>query len=250
MNNSTHKETGEASLDASPNFDAMIASLRTTGAAHFDPVRLHYLEALAKRATAHHGYTKHVLNAKLSHALAAFKERFDFAQRDAKTVLTQSVQQFPHAAKDLERLFLSGDFNGLRRFIARLNSSERSASLGTLVRQLEEQFSESSHVRLEATIGLRPELKTIQNFRNTWSKLSNEKQLAQALEHGPKNAGPLNSHLLVLRSLTLMREISPDYLNRFMSYADTLLCLDECDKEKLSSPKKLVRQRPLKNKPS
>jgi hypothetical protein len=33
--------------------------------------------------------------------------------------------------------------------------------------------------------------------------------------------------MLVLRSLGLMRDISPDYLNRFMGYVDTLLCLDE-----------------------
>jgi hypothetical protein len=47
----------------------------------------------------------------------------------------------------------------------------------------------------------------------------------------------------VLRSLALMRDISPDYLNRFMSYADTLLRLDQGEKEKPSSPKK---QRPAK----
>ena len=60
----------------------------------------------------------------------------------------------------------------------------------------------------------------------------------QALEQAPKNAGPINSHALLLRSLALMREISPDYLNRFMSYADTLLCLEQCDKEKPDKPKK------------
>jgi hypothetical protein len=50
--------------------------------------------------------------------------------------------------------------------------------------------------------------------------------VAQALDQAPKNAGPINSHMLVLRSLALMRDIAPDYLNRFMSYVDTLLCLD------------------------
>jgi hypothetical protein len=41
----------------------------------------------------------------------------------------------------------------------------------------------------------------------------------------------------VLRSLGLMRDISPDYLNRFMTHVDTLLRLDEADKGKLP-PKK------------
>ena len=35
-----------------------------------------------------------------------------------------------------------------------------------------------------------------------------------------------------------MRDISPDYLSRFTSYVDTLLCLDQCDKDKQVSTKK------------
>jgi len=59
--------------------------------------------------------------------------------------------------------------------------------------------------------------------------------VTQALGQAPKNAGPINSHMLVLRSLALMREISPDYLNQFTSYVDALLCLDQYDKEAKSS---------------
>lgn len=94
--------------------------------------------------------------------------------------------------------------------------------------------------------GPRPELKTIRNFRNTWSKLSVDKQVAQALEQAPRNAGPINSHMLVLRSLALMREVSPDYLNRFITYADTLLCLDQGEQEKPGSPKKPRRAKAAK----
>ena len=83
----------------------------------------------------------------------------------------------------------------------------------------------------------------MRQFRNTWSKLSANKQLAQALDTAPKNAGPINSHMLVLRSLALMREISPDYLNRFMSYADTLLCLDLGAAEEPSDNSKAAKPR-------
>jgi len=37
--------------------------------------------------------------------------------------------------------------------------------------------------------------------------------------------------MLVLLSLASMRDISPDYLNRFMFYVDTLLALDGADKK-------------------
>ncbi len=72
-----------------------------------------------------------------------------------------------------------------------------------------------------------PELKAVRMFGKTWARLSVDRQIRQALEKEPDNAGPLNSHLLVLRSLAQMRELSPDYLNRFMAHVDTLLWLDQ-----------------------
>jgi hypothetical protein len=38
--------------------------------------------------------------------------------------------------------------------------------------------------------------------------------------------------MLMLRSLGLMRDLSPDYLNRFMAHLDALLCLEEAGKGK------------------
>lgn len=238
MNESDHREIADAPLDSSPDFNALIASLRTAGADRFDPVRLHYIEVLAKRATAHQGSVKRMLDARLAQALAAFQERFKLAQCDARETVARSVRQYPHAANDLQRLFAAGDFKGLRRLIATLKTREQCASLGALVRRLEQHSQENADARLEGNAGSRSELKTIRSFRNTWSKLSVDRQVAQALEQAPKNAGPINSHMLVLRSLELMRDISSDYLNRFMSYADTLLCLDQCEKEKPGNPKK------------
>lgn len=71
------------------------------------------------------------------------------------------------------------------------------------------------------------ELKSIRYFKSTWSKLSADRRLTQSLAKVPENAGPLNSHHLVHRSLTLMRDLSPEYLNRFMSYVDALSWVDQ-----------------------
>lgn len=72
-----------------------------------------------------------------------------------------------------------------------------------------------------------PDLKSAQRFRETWSLLCAENEVTQAVERGPENAGPLNSHMLVLRTLRLMRDLSPDYLRRFLSHTDTLLWLEQ-----------------------
>ena len=227
-----------ASSDAPPDFNALIDTLRTAGAHQFDPVRLHYIEVLAKRAIAYQGSVKRMLDAKLAQALAAFNERFEQAQRDAKELVVLAALQYPHAAVDLKQRFAAGDFKGLKRFVDTLKAGEQHTSLAALVRQLEQHSPGHIGVRADRNAASRPELKVIRNFRNTWSKLSVDKQVAQALEQAPKNAGPINSHMLVLRSLALMRDISPDYLNRFMSYADTLLCLEQSEKEKPRNAKK------------
>jgi hypothetical protein len=75
--------------------------------------------------------------------------------------------------------------------------------------------------------GATRELRSAQGFRETWARVRAEEDVTEAVQRGPENAGPLNSHMLVLRSLGLLRELSPDYLRRFMAHADTLLWLDE-----------------------
>lgn len=227
-------EPGEASADAG----ALIASLRAAGADRFDPVRLHYIEALVKRASTHQGSVKRMLDARLTEALAAFKEGFEQAQREAGEIIERTVQQYPHAAKDLQRLFGAGDFKGVRKLVASLEADAPRMSLGALVRELDQHAPDHAGMRVEVSAAPRSELKTIRNFRKTWAKLSVDNQVAQALKQAPKNAGPINSHMLMLRSLTMMRDISPDYLSRFMSYADTLLCLDQGEKEKPAPSRK------------
>lgn len=246
MSEPGHSAIANGQQEPPPDFAALIESLRTAGADRFDPVRFHYIAVLAKRASAHQGSVRRMLDARLAQALAALQERFELAQGDARQTLARSLQQYPHAAGDLERLLAAGDFRGLQRLMATLKTREQCASLGALVRQLEQQAPGNAEARPEANAGAHVELKAIRNDRNTWSKLSVDKQVAQALAHAPANAGPINSHMLVLRSLALMRDISPDYLNRFMAYADTLLCLDQGEKEKPATPKKSPSARAAK----
>ncbi|VWC50879.1 DUF2894 domain-containing protein [Burkholderia lata] len=73
--------------------------------------------------------------------------------------------------------------------------------------------------------GLDPEL--VDYFRTMWSKVRTEQQYRQSLDQVPRNAGPLNSNSLVHRSLATMRELSPAYLQQFMSYVDALAWLED-----------------------
>lgn len=209
----------EVSVAAAPDFNARIASLRAAGAGQLDPVRLHYIEALARRTLAHEGNVRYLLDAKLSSALSAFQERLVLAE-----------------------------VKGVQQATVSVATDEQCTPLGMLVRQLGQQLPAPVTGLRKPPAAPSQELKTLRGARNIWSTLSVEKQVAKELAQAPKNAGPINSHMLILRSLTLMHTISPQYLNSFMAYAETLLCLDQCDNEKSGTVKKQRAVKTVKSK--
>jgi hypothetical protein len=219
----------------------LFASLRTEGGERFDPAGWHYLDTLARRAATHEGAVRTMLEAKLERAAASFAARFAQARAAAAELLATTCEQHPDASTELQLLFAAVDFKGLRHLQATLTARAQCAPLGELVSRLES----ASHPPAQQTASRRPEvalpsleLKTVRESRATWARMSVDKQLAQAMKQGPKNAGPINSHMLVLRSLAMMQEISPDYLSRMVSYADTLLFLNPGEMEVPAKRKK------------
>lgn len=206
---------------------AMIAALRQQGGGQMDSVRFHFIETLAQRAQAQPEAVRQVLEGKLAQALMEYRKRFEQAQSEARDAVKRMADRFPESGDALRGLFTAGDFHGLHRHIARLDRTTRHAPLADLVGQLKQPTSQDLKDDLSPDGGDRPELKSLRYFRDTWSKLSVDQSVTQALATGPSNAGPLNSHSLVLQSLQLMRDTAPDYLNRFMAYADALLWLDQ-----------------------
>ena len=173
-------------------------ALRASGAARVDAVGWHYIETLAKRTREQSGPAQLKLMAKLQEALVRLETRMGAA------------------AEPLE------------------NQIVTSSPLATLLKDMGSKSAPQGSNKSTAW-GL--ESPRIQAFKKQLSLISVQKQVTQAIAQAPQNAGPINSHMLVLRSLGLMRDISPDYLNRFMAHVDTMLCLDEAGKAKLT-PKK------------
>lgn len=219
-----------------------LETLRGDGADRFDPVRWRFIEALARRSQQHQGEARRIIDGKLAEALTAYRERFEQTRNDARESVARISEQSPDAADELQRLLSEADFNALKRFVA--GQEKRHSPLAELTRHLAQLSLEDADDHPAQATGARGELKAIRNFRKTWSKLAVDKQLAQAIEQAPDNAGPLNSHMLVLRSLALMRDISPDYLSRFMSYVDTLLWLDQAEINKPAAKKALAAKAP------
>lgn len=187
-----------------------LQSLRSTDAQRLDPTRFHYLEVLSRRASTATGALQPILQAKLDTALADYSQRMGQAQDLRRT----GAQALPN--------------NGL----------EALAELNHYIRHTTQQGHHH---------GPRPELKSVRGFREVWSKIAAIDHMDQAMVRGPENAGPLNPHMLVLRSLALMRQLSPDYLQRFLSHVDSLLWLDQDNQKHTPAEAKPARKsRPKK----
>ena len=85
-------------------------------------------------------------------------------------------------------------------------------------------------------------------LRHGASAASRYRQQLREVEHavarGPAQAGPLNSHALVLRSLERLRELSPAYLRRFLGHVETLQWLQ--DARALAAPAKAAPRKRAK----
>lgn len=84
-----------------------------------------------------------------------------------------------------------------------------------------------------------PELPEMEYFRQAWARSGTTRLLRHSQAQVPANAGPLNSSNLVHRSLSVMREQSPAYLQHFLDYLDTLSWLDQLNRG--GTAKKAVR---------
>ena len=70
------------------------------------------------------------------------------------------------------------------------------------------------------------ELASVRRFRRAWDSSRTLDQVERAVSRRPVNAGPLNSHMLVLQSLEMMRTLSPEYLQHFLAHVESLQWLE------------------------
>lgn len=71
-----------------------------------------------------------------------------------------------------------------------------------------------------------PEMQSVIRFRRSWANGRAHDRVAAAAARRPAKAGPINSHMLVLQSLDMMRALPGDYLRRFLTHVETLQWLE------------------------
>ena len=193
-----------------------LAALREAGAPRLDPVRMYYIESLWQRTQVAPPGVQRLLAARLQQAVADCRASLPRAQGVAPKPGVPATRRAPAPAPAAPSPAPSP--------LAALSQHIRSRAQGSTVGTASAPMA-----------GTAPDMKSVQRFRDVWSHIAAEQQVSRAIVQGPENAGPLNSHRLVLRSLALMRSLSPDYLRRFLEHADALLWLDQAQ-QKLASP--------------
>ncbi|AMO69652.1 hypothetical protein DOK_15214 [gamma proteobacterium BDW918] len=216
------------------NSDALIhkiSELRTAGADQFDPVRFRYIEALALRA---HG-SRQPLGQRLTEKSAASLADY-LASRGAIRADSKAIKSRPGTAT-------VASLAALRRA---LDASQTRPTVGAsdFEQQLQDQEGEllqgalfASSLGNEAAaeppsdnvdVAVKP-LKSSQSLRVHQQRRAAEKRVELAIAEGPESPGPLNPQMLAIKALSIMRDISPHYLNRYVAYLDTLFWVEQLD---------------------
>lgn len=171
---------------------------RAQGADRRNPIRFHFIDALARRTAGQHGEARRLLDGRLAHWLATYADELEAAGE-----VDHAGAPCPPARGALAEL------------------------VDELSRHAAARHSLTNTPDASQPTALRPELEAVLDLRKIWSTARIESQLRQALERVPANAGPLNSASLVHRSLALMNGLSTGYLQQFLSYVDALSWIEQ-----------------------
>jgi hypothetical protein len=166
---------------------AQLDAWRASGADRIDPIGFLRIAHLVERLDAHHDATQRVLATRID-----------------------SLMQLYATALEAREAFVE-------------KPAGNDAPLAELLAQMKTRHAAQASSLPSSAY---PALPWLDEFRETWSALSARRRLHDARGQVPKNAGPLNSNGLMHRALTVMQELSPDYLRNFLAYADTLAGLE------------------------
>ena len=216
-----HALTAEADATADTDLpaDDTLATLRAwreRGDDRFDPVGFHFIEALARRAATHDGTARARLDDRLAQLLDAY------AARIAAAAATDAIA--PAEGRDDAATPADCPAPAVTPAAAtRGPLAELAAYLAYPGAPGEDPDAIAAQARRDAY----PDLPALDGLREIWSGLSADRQVRQSQEQVHKNAGPLNSNQLVHRALSLMRELSPGYLQQFVTYTEALAWMEQ-----------------------
>lgn len=223
-----------------------LAAWREQGADALDPLRFHLIDTMARRAATQEGGARKILDARVRDLVDGYASKVAKAgaagtsethaeaktRANAGTALAASAT--PKQSADIAPAMLQSAV-----------PANPASHLVDLINYFHQQTAASDAHRTLRKVALQrstyPELPEIDYFRDALSKVSTNRQVRQSLERVPENAGPLNSDHLVHRSLLMMRDLSPGYLQHFLAYVDGLSWMEQVNAFNLPVSKPTAR---------
>jgi hypothetical protein len=205
-----------------------LAAMREDKSSDHNPAQFRYIESLVQRAVNKEETVATIVVGKANQALLDYQQAMEQAPHIKRR---SAVHQTQDAVTTLAALTAQLNQQGSGN-----DDNPDSTALEDLLRAQESEAVNA--VRQGLSSENRPaepnneELKSARRFRTAQVKRNADKLVTQAVEEIPQDSGPLNSQRLAARSLAAMRDLSPHYLSRFVTYMDTLFWLEQADKEK------------------
>lgn len=190
---------------------SLLESLRQSGADQIDPIRFRYLESFEQRLLAKQLGEETTHWRKLEQAVSDYQAKLDGAgQPEPKSAVSEPSR-------------LSSLLNRLNQTAEPSVEAPRSA--------LEQRvFGQPTGEQPQAQPASSPNnprpLKAMIRAKAEQGNHALEERIRHAIVSTPKEAGPMNAHRLVSRAIAEMQKLSPEYLERFACFTDTLLTLE------------------------
>jgi hypothetical protein len=250
---------------------AQIALILAQGGNRFDEIRFQYLSSIYERAEKQRHSVALILISKVQRLLASYQSDLVSAEEKSKVLSNRIKMSFPESSNEVDQLERYYNVSALTKLENRLMRTNGGGVLKTLTNLLLQggesddnqdapsfvellQSQENEAIKIftdnEACIASnKSELKSVRLFRESQEKLNSEKLVRLAIKEGPDNPGPINPHMLAIRSLSTMQSLSPQYLKRFISYIDTVFWLEQAgDELKPKSKPKTINKQAIKSK--
>ena len=220
-----------------------MGALTNSGAEHFSPARFFYITSLVEKTQKLSGNIRQIVGEKALHALQSYTNDFHRAKRHASAIVKDTRAHEPDVSEQLDLLLENGKFNEVKRLSARL-LAQRPSPIDTLGDKLNTDrrtekkdnmppapsfessvelqrqhfLGASENIPGESNIESAPEqLKAFIGFREFKEKYDTDRLVRKIIDECPADMGPLNPHMLLVRSIESMRDLSPHYLSRFVT---------------------------------
>ncbi len=250
-------------LTESGDLATTIRRWRSSGAPRHAALRFHLAASLLQRAQGKPPALALALEQRARQALRAWIEETEAIHRRSAALAEHGAAEHPESRQLLQGLVAEGEYRTLKRQLLCLTEGGKRGKLAALRvmegRQASSQgasanapanastnamdsatadasanSSLSSRMGTDAPTSSDPAFQAsgddsaaIRLFRESLQKLHSDRTVRTALSQCPQDPGPLNPQMLVSRSLAMLRELSPAYVNRFVAYVDTLLWLED-----------------------